>query len=117
MLAGEPGSVTLKCDPDWAVELREIYAAVRPGYHTNKRHWNTVDLDGTVDDPELQEMIEHASELVVSRLPRPERDRLPDGDPPPTDVSMPRPLLRPAHALDETVLRGQHPAFEEQLEP
>ena len=78
MLAGEPGSVTLKCDPDWAVELREIYTAVRPGYHTNKRHWNTVDLDGTVDDTDLQAMIEHAYELVVSRLPRRERDRLPE---------------------------------------
>ena len=57
--------MTLKCDPDWAVELRKIHAAVRPGYHTNKRHWNTVDLDGTVDDAELQEMIEHSYELVV----------------------------------------------------
>ena len=77
MLAGDPGSMTLKCDPDWAVELRKIYAAVRAGYHTNKRHWNTVDLDGTVDDAELQEMIEHSYELVVSGLPRRERDRLP----------------------------------------
>ena len=77
MLAGDPGSVTLKCDPDWAVELRKIYAAVRPGYHTNKRHWNTVDLDGTVDEAELQEMIEHSYELVVIGLPRRERDRLP----------------------------------------
>ena len=75
-LAGEPGDVTLKCAPEWAVELREIYSAVRPGYHTNKRHWNTVDLDGTVEGPELQAMIEHSYELVVSRLPRRERDRL-----------------------------------------
>jgi predicted DNA-binding protein (MmcQ/YjbR family) len=78
ILAGESGSVTLKCDPGWAVELREIYTAVRPGYHTNKRHWNTVDLDGDVDDPELDAMIEHSYELVVSRLPRRERDRLPN---------------------------------------
>ena len=77
-LAGEFGDVTLKCDPEWAEELRAIYSAVRPGYHTNKRHWNTVDLDGTVDDPELQAMIEHSYELVVSRLPRRERDRLPE---------------------------------------
>ena len=78
MLAGESGSVTLKCDPVWAVELREIYTAVRPGYHTNKRHWNTVDLDGTVDAAELDAMIEHSYELVVSRLPRRERDRVTD---------------------------------------
>ena len=78
MLAGESGSVTLKCDPVWAVELREIHEAVRPGYHTNKRHWNTVDLDGTVADAELKAMIEHSYELIVSRLPRRERDRLPE---------------------------------------
>jgi predicted DNA-binding protein (MmcQ/YjbR family) len=76
MLAGEPGNVTLRCDPEWALELREIYTAVRPGYHTNKRHWNTVDLDDTVDDPELQAMVEHSYELVVSRLPQRERERL-----------------------------------------
>ncbi len=78
MLAGEPGSVNLKCDPMWAIELRELYAAVRPGYHTNKRHWNTVDLDGTVDDTELRTMIEHSYELVVNGLPRRARDRLPE---------------------------------------
>ena len=78
MLDGDPGSVTLKCDPDWAVELRELHAAVRPGYHANKRHWNTVDLDGTVDNAEVKEMVEHSYELIVSRLPQRERDQLPD---------------------------------------
>jgi predicted DNA-binding protein (MmcQ/YjbR family) len=72
-LAGEPGSVTLKCDPEWALELRARYAAVRPGYHANKRHWNTVELDGTVNEADLREMIDHSYELVVSRLPRSER--------------------------------------------
>jgi predicted DNA-binding protein (MmcQ/YjbR family) len=76
MLTGEPGSVNLKCDPDWALELRAMHAAVRPGYHQNKRHWNTVDLDGTVNDADLREMIDHSYELVISRLPRSERDRL-----------------------------------------
>ena len=47
-----------------------LHAAVRPGYHTNKRHWNTVDLDGTVDADELREMVEHSYELVVSKLPK-----------------------------------------------
>lgn len=76
MLTGERGSVTLKCDPEWALELRAQHPAVRPGYHTNKRHWNTIDLDGTVEDAELREMIDHSYELVVSRLSRNERARL-----------------------------------------
>jgi predicted DNA-binding protein (MmcQ/YjbR family) len=76
MLAGDPGFVNLKCDPDWALELRATYAAVRPGYHANKRHWNSVDLDGTVKDAALREMIDHSYELVISRLPRSERARL-----------------------------------------
>ena len=75
-LSGEPGSVNLKCDPEWAVELRAEHRAVRPGYHQNKRHWNTVELDGTVDDADLHEMIEHSYDLVVRGLPRAERARL-----------------------------------------
>jgi predicted DNA-binding protein (MmcQ/YjbR family) len=75
-LAGEPGSVNLKCDPDWALELRALYEAVRPGYHQSKRHWNTVELDGTVEDADLREMIDHSYELAVSRLPRNQRSRL-----------------------------------------
>ena len=77
MLTGEPGSVNLKCDPEWALELRARYEAVRPGYHQNKRHWNTVELDGTVEDAELREMIDHSYELVITRLPRSDRARLP----------------------------------------
>ena len=76
MLTDEPGSVNLKCAPDWALELRAMHAGVRPGYHQNKRHWNTVDLDGTIDDTDLQEMIDHSYELVISGLPRSERDCL-----------------------------------------
>ena len=75
-LAGVPGSVNLKCDPEWALELRARCAAVRPGYHANKRHWNTVELDVTVEDAALREMIEDSYQLVVSRLPRSERARL-----------------------------------------
>ena len=70
LLTGDPGSVTLKCDPTWALELRARYESVRPGYHANKRHWNTVELDGTVENAELREMIEHSYELVLSRLTR-----------------------------------------------
>lgn len=75
-LEGSPGTVNLKCDPELALELRAVYAAVRPGYHQNKRHWNTVDLDGSVEDDELREMIDHSYELVIDRLPQAERARL-----------------------------------------
>ena len=75
-LIGESGSVTLKCDPVRAIELRAIHQAVRPGYHTNKRHWNTVDLDGTIADDDLSAMITHSYELVIKGLPRIERNRL-----------------------------------------
>lgn len=75
-LEGEPGSVNLKCHPGWALELRARHEAVRPGYHQNKRHWNTVELDGTIEDAELRDMIDHSYELVVSGLPRKQRDRL-----------------------------------------
>ncbi len=75
-LTGQPGSVNLKCDPGLALEWRARYSAVRPGYHQNKRHWNTVELDGTVGDDELREMIDHSYRLVVSCLPRDQRTRL-----------------------------------------
>lgn len=76
-LDGEPQTVNLKCDPDLAQVLRERYAAVKPGYHQNKRHWNTVTLDGSIDDDELAGMIEDSYELVVRALPRRIRDGLP----------------------------------------
>jgi predicted DNA-binding protein (MmcQ/YjbR family) len=76
MLDRTPGFVNLKCEPDLALELRARHPAVRPGYHANKRHWNSVDLDGSIDGLELCEMIEHSYDLVVAGLPRPHRDRL-----------------------------------------
>jgi predicted DNA-binding protein (MmcQ/YjbR family) len=75
-LDADPGSVSLKCDPGLALEWRARFPAVRPGYHLNKRHWNTVEFDGSVDDDELREMIDHSYDLVVRRLPRAIRDRL-----------------------------------------
>jgi predicted DNA-binding protein (MmcQ/YjbR family) len=78
MLDGNPGFVNLKCDPDLALELRARYPAVRPGYHTNKRHWNSVDLDGSIDRHELCEMIEHSYDLVVAKLTREERQQISD---------------------------------------
>jgi predicted DNA-binding protein (MmcQ/YjbR family) len=76
MLEGTPGFVNLKCDPALALELRARYTAVRPGYHANKDHWNTIDLDGSVEDDELEAMIQHSYDLVVAGLPRRRRERL-----------------------------------------
>lgn len=76
LLTGEPGVVNLKCEPQLALELRATYEAVRPAYHQNKRHWNSIDLDGTIADDELREMVEHSHELVVSQLPRSRRAHL-----------------------------------------
>jgi len=58
---------------------RARYAAVEPGYHANKRHWNSVHLDRSIEDVELQEMIDHSYTLIVNRLPRAERARIQTG--------------------------------------
>ena len=68
--------VTLKCDPDLAFHLRGMYGAVRPAYYLNKRHWNTVILDGTIPDNEIFEMIDDSYQLVVKGLKRSDRERL-----------------------------------------
>ena len=66
----------VKCNPDKAIELREQYACVLPGYHMNKKHWNTVVVDGTVPTRLLKEWIDHSYELVVESLPKQGRDQL-----------------------------------------
>ena len=71
-----PLSVNLKCQPELALELRERYDAVRPGYHQNKKHWNTVVMDGTIPASELREMIDHSYDVVVAGLPKKVRDGL-----------------------------------------
>lgn len=63
-------SINLKCDPDQAQALRDLFSAVRPGYHMNKKHWNTVVLDGSLPAGELQRQIEHSWQQVVAKLPR-----------------------------------------------
>ncbi len=75
-LGPPPGSVSLKCDPDLAIGLRRSHAAITAGYHLNKRHWNTVALDGSLPRDQLLDLIDHSYELVVARLPRAERDKL-----------------------------------------
>jgi predicted DNA-binding protein (MmcQ/YjbR family) len=69
-LEGHPLEVSLKCEPELAEGLRGGYAAIRPGYHLNKRHWNTVTLDGTVPDDLVRDLIEDSYDLVVSALPK-----------------------------------------------
>ncbi|HCT75347.1 MAG TPA: hypothetical protein DGG94_07080 [Micromonosporaceae bacterium] len=72
----DPPQVTLKCEPSLALELRAQFPAVIEGYHVNKKHWNTVMLDGSVPDDELREMIEHSYQRVVAGLPKAARQGL-----------------------------------------
>lgn len=60
-------SLNLKCDPAFAIELREKYSSVSPGYHMNKTHWNTVLIDGTIPDYEIFSWIKHSYELVAGK--------------------------------------------------
>ena len=73
-----PPSVNLKCDPERAMELREQYEAVQPGYHMNKKHWNTIQLDGSLPANEIRELIDHSYDLVVASLPKKAREELKD---------------------------------------
>lgn len=68
-LGAESLRVSLKCDPQLAEGLRAAHAAVLPGYHLNKRHWNTVVLDGTLPDRAIKDLIEDSYDLVVEKLP------------------------------------------------
>ncbi|HTR82565.1 MAG TPA: MmcQ/YjbR family DNA-binding protein [Bacteroidota bacterium] len=76
-----PITINLKCDPERAVELRERYNAVLPGYHMNKKHWNTVILDGSLSSREVFGMIDHSYDLVAKSAParrtkRPQKKRI-----------------------------------------
>jgi predicted DNA-binding protein (MmcQ/YjbR family) len=62
-------SINLKCDPELAAELREQYPAVQPGYHMNKKHWNTVLMDGSLPDKLVKNWIDNSYNLVVASLP------------------------------------------------
>src|SRR5438477_214716 len=65
-----PAAASLKCDPDFALELRDRYEQVRPGYHMNKKHWNTVEIDSGIPQAELRSMIDHSYDLVVQSVPK-----------------------------------------------
>ena len=75
-LADSPLRVSLKCEPPLAEQLRAAYTAVLPGYHLNKRHWNTVIIDGSIPEQMIRDMIEDSYDLVVSKLPLPRRRAL-----------------------------------------
>jgi predicted DNA-binding protein (MmcQ/YjbR family) len=75
-LRADPLSVSVKCEPLLAEQLRAAHAAVLPGYHLNKRHWNTVMLDGSLAEEMVADLVEDSYDLVVSRLPRVRRRAL-----------------------------------------
>jgi predicted DNA-binding protein (MmcQ/YjbR family) len=79
-----PLEVSVKCEPALAAELRHTYAAIRPGYHLNKRHWITVTLDGSLPDRLVRDLIEDSYDLVVSALPKRVRQDLGWARDPPT---------------------------------
>ena len=66
----QPDRFNVKCDPEKAVALREAYEEVQPGYHMNKTHWNTVSMNGRLNERLLQEMVDHSYDLIVKSLPK-----------------------------------------------
>lgn len=71
-----PSRMNLKCDPERAVILREEYRSIIPGFHMNKRHWNTVMLDGSLPSALIRELIDHSYNLIISSLPKAKRAEL-----------------------------------------
>src|SRR6476619_6876470 len=70
-----PATANLKCDPDLALELRDRYQEVRPGYHMNKKHWNTIELSGRIPPKVLREWIDHSYDLVAAGLRKQRQSR------------------------------------------
>jgi predicted DNA-binding protein (MmcQ/YjbR family) len=75
-LDADPLQFNAKCDPEKAIELREEYDAIKPGYHMNKKHWSTVVIDGSVSTKLLKEMIDDSYDLIVKSLPKKSREEL-----------------------------------------
>ncbi len=71
--AEPPLQLSVKCDPELAVQLRSAYEAITPGYHLNKRHWNTITLDGSVPDEMVADLLGDSYDLVVASLPKARR--------------------------------------------
>ena len=76
----QPLSFNVKCNPEKAIELREQFTCVQPGYHMNKKHWNTVIADGSATDNQLQEWIDHSYELVAQSLTKTQKQELAELD-------------------------------------
>lgn len=74
-----PGSCNLKCNPEYAEELREKYSSITPGYHMNKKHWNTVEWDGNVPDQLILELTNHSYDLVASGLSKELKEKMERG--------------------------------------
>jgi predicted DNA-binding protein (MmcQ/YjbR family) len=72
----EPDHINIKCDPELAIELREQYSCVTPGWHMNKSMWNTVHFDHTVSDKLVKEWIDHSYDEVVKKLTKKAREAL-----------------------------------------
>ncbi|WP_299452111.1 MmcQ/YjbR family DNA-binding protein [uncultured Microscilla sp.] len=68
--------VNVKCEPEKAIELREQYNAVKPGYHMSKKHWNTIEVNSDMPDSEIRQWIQHSYDLVVSKLPKKIKEEL-----------------------------------------
>lgn len=66
----KPDRFNVKCDPEWAILLREEFDEVQAGWHMNKKHWNTVFMNGRLTDKQIMEMIDHSYDLIVSKLPK-----------------------------------------------
>ena len=75
-LKREEFTVNLKCDPEWAEELRESHYQIQPGYHMSKKHWNTVAFEDGLDDELLVKLIDHSYDLVVAKSKKSDRDLL-----------------------------------------
>ena len=69
-------TLALKCDPDRAMELRETYPAIQPGYHMSKIHWNTIMMDGSLSQKLILELVDHSYQLVVDKLPKKLKEEL-----------------------------------------
>jgi predicted DNA-binding protein (MmcQ/YjbR family) len=71
-----PFSINLKCNPELAIELRDKFDAITPGYHMNKAHWNTIMIDGSIPDKDIYVYIDNSYSLIVSSLNKKEQERL-----------------------------------------
>ena len=69
-------NINLKCDPEKAIELREQYPAVKPGYHMNKKHWNTIEVDGSIATVTIENWIDDSYNLVISKMTKKQREML-----------------------------------------